>query len=681
MKKRKVTYKIIPIFLMAILSFMMISLPKGVFKAYAEENVDHYESMLSDDFDGDKVIVTLTSEYSDVNKSIDANDFQTNSKDIHIDRIEDLTYIKDPSKITDRENFRQIIAVYLENESKQDVLDVIEEYQKLDYVLAAEPSYNYETVSNSIPNDSFYSRQWGLDTTSSGIRARYAWDFSNGETSPRIKVGIFENNVQSNHPDLRIIPGNFTPADGTNADHGTHVAGIIGAISNNTIGIAGIAQVEIALLNRNDFVTSLMWAFNNDTRIVNASFAYVESLNPLVFSSANVAHENAIRTFSSNGGLLITSAGNQGDNTDQTPQFPAGYGDARNYPDINNVISVGAINQSVQRVSGTNYGENSVHIYAPGENIVSTFPTYNWSTVVEKYTQIAQGYASTSGTSMAAPHVTGVAALLLSIYPDLTPAQLKNAILNSAEDITISVPTTDGTTTQAVKKLNAFNAVKHVLKNYSSSMTLKYNTSTANKAIDSTSSYYLEKNAMFKLQVQNAYEYDFTISSSNAITVVLYDENFSELSISKTTSSNGCRITFDKELSVGTYYLKSSYTNPTVSGTVTASIVGEAHSHKYTLRYLAWNTTQHKSFCACGEYKLQAHVARADNLKKCMLCNGTISGGIGSLGINSAGVQLITANGSYILPNGVIVLVEEDIQAYFAETLVFYKKGESVIVA
>ena len=663
---------------------MTISLPKGIFKAYAEDNLEYYQPTLSDNFDGDKVIVTLTSEYSDINKSIDVNDFQTNSKDINIARIEDITYINDPSKIIDRENFQQIIAVYLENESKQDVLDVIEEYQKLDYVLAAEPSYNYETVSNSVPNDPLYYQQWGLQETSSGIRVSDAWDFSNGETSPRIKVGMFENNVQSDHPDLRIIPGNFTPADGASADHGTHVAGIIGAISNN-IGIAGIAQVEIALLDMSDFAGSLIWAFNNNIRIVNASFGYVTSSDPVVPAPANVAHESAIRTFSTNGGLVITAAGNEGSgiygNSDNTPFFPSGYGDARKYPDINNVISVGAINENTQRYINSNYGENSVHIYAPGENIISTFPTDHWSIEGEDPPSPWEGYTWGSGTSMAAPHVTGVAALLFSIYPDLTPAQLKNAILNSAEDITISVPTDDGTTTQTVKKLNAFNAVKHVLKNYSSSMTLKYNTSTANKAIDSTSSYYLEKNAIFKLQVQKAYEYDFTISSSNAITVVLYDENFSEISISKVSTKRGCQIDFSKELSLGIYYLGVNYISSTFSGTVTASIVGEAHTHVYTARYLSWNTTQHKSFCGCGEYKLQAHVARTDNLTKCILCNGTISSGIGSLGINSVGVQFITDNGSYILPNGVIVLVEEDIQAYFAGILTFYKKGESVIAA
>lgn len=675
MNKTSIIQKMMIVVIVLAITFMMLSFPQDIFKTYAEEKHEYYQPTLLDDFDGDKVIVTLTSEYSDVNKNIDVNDFQTNSKSINISKIEDLTYINDPSKIIDRENFQQIIAVYLKNESKQDVLDVIKEYQKLDYVLAAEPSYNYETVSNSIPNDTLYAQQWGLNTTG-GISVGAAWQFSNGETSPRIKVGIFEHNVQSDHPDLRIIPGNFTPANGTNANHGTHVAGIIGAISNNSIGIAGIAQVEMALLDRDDFVGSLTWAFNNGIQIVNASFYYTVDGMP---APAVVADENAIRMFSNNGGLLIAGAGNEGDDTDETPRFPAGYGDKSQYPDIKNVISVGAINNDEQRWESSNFGENSVHIYAPGENIVSTFPTYNWSTRVEGYTQIAQGYASTSGTSMAAPHVTGVAALLLSICPDLTPAQLRYAILNSAEDISISIPTSIDL--QIVKKLNAYNAVKYVLQNYGTSMILEYNTSTASREINASSSYYLEKNARFKLQVQKAYEYDFLVSSTNAINVVLYDENLNELSISTTSSLNGCKITFSKELSIGIYYLEVKYLNSAAIGTVSVTAEGEAHTHIYTHRYLMWTSTQHKSFCACREYKLQAHVIRADNLTKCILCNGIIRGGISPLGTHSIEVQFITANGSYILPNGVIVLVEEDIQAYFAGTLVFYQKDESVIVA
>ena len=334
--------------------------------------------------------------------------------------------------------------------------------KNLNFVEAAEPSYYYDVINDSTPDDNFFYDQWGLNG-SYGIDADLAWNFTNGYLNPTIKIGIFERNIQFDHPDLRVGQGNFTPSSTDSADHGTHVAGIIGAVCNNTIGISGVAQVEIVLLDNsyNNFSSSLTWAFNNGIRLVNASFRYVDDTGSP--APANISHATAIKNFSNNGGILVTSAGNAGVDTDVTPQFPACYGDARLYPDINNVLSVGALNSDGSRRPTSNYGTNSVHIYAPGGEILSTFPESNWGTNVDGYTQVSRGYAITSGTSMAAPHVTGVLALLLSIDQNLTVSDLRNIILNSAETRNISLPSG---TTQSVKKLNAFNAVKYVLDNY-----------------------------------------------------------------------------------------------------------------------------------------------------------------------------------------------------------------------
>lgn len=475
MKKSKIIVLILLVLFCTCYNFISVD-------ANGKENDDFesYTPTINDDFDDDIVIITLTSEYSDVNKPIVIEDFLINNilyiedltdeeiqfhlanNDIIIENIEDITYINKPDRIVNRDDFCQIISIDLLNENKEVVLIAINELKNLNFVEAAEPSYYYDVINDSTPDDNFFYDQWGLNG-SYGIDADLAWNFTNGYLNPTIKIGIFERNIQFDHPDLRVGQGNFTPSSTDSADHGTHVAGIIGAVCNNTIGISGVAQVEIVLLDNsyNNFSSSLTWAFNNGIRLVNASFRYVDDTGSP--APANISHATAIKNFSNNGGILVTSAGNAGVDTDVTPQFPACYGDARLYPDINNVLSVGALNSDGSRRPTSNYGTNSVHIYAPGGEILSTFPESNWGTNVDGYTQVSRGYAITSGTSMAAPHVTGVLALLLSIDQNLTVSDLRNIILNSAETRNISLPSG---TTQSVKKLNAFNAVKYVLDNY-----------------------------------------------------------------------------------------------------------------------------------------------------------------------------------------------------------------------
>ncbi|MDE6029187.1 MAG: S8 family serine peptidase [Clostridiales bacterium] len=479
-KKNRIYFALIVVlFIMTSFTLFFIISPKAT-TAYADTNVDiiNYERYLptsKDDFEDNKIIVTLKRNYSKVNQVIDKqmfstkhirsssnsyidsqNDFTISSNDIIIKTIEDLTYFTNPSILSNNVGFNQILSIELQEHNKQNVLDAISELEELDCVLAAEPSYNYIAVDDGIPNDTFFSEQWALNNENESSIQPY-WNIT--QNNPTIKIGIFEHSVQSNHPDLHVVPGNFIPSnEGARAYHGTHVAGIIGAITNNNLGIAGIAPVKIALLNSNTFVDSLTWAIENDIKIINASFGFIKPGTINTPAKPVVADANALRMFGENGGLFIASAGNSNSNTDSTPHYPSGYSDKRIFPDINNVISVGAIDKYGNKASFSCYGQNSVQIYAPGVDILSTYPTSLCETGNcrrnDSSVHFSNGYHYMSGTSMAAPQVTGVAALLLSNSPNLSTQQIKEFILDSATEINI----TTQLGSQVVKKLNANNA-------------------------------------------------------------------------------------------------------------------------------------------------------------------------------------------------------------------------------
>lgn len=468
------------VFFAAVFSLTLIHTNREVI--YAEDDVDkiyfeRHVPTVDDDFVDNEIIVTLRRKYSKINGKIDPYIFSTdnikiasncertfaNSDEIVIESINDLTSMSNASKIDKDIGFNQILSIMLAEHNKQKVIEAINAFEKLDFVLAAEPNYNYGTVDDwDVPNDPHFSYQWGL-SNATGANIENAWANIEENSGTRIKVGIFENSVQSNHPDLNVIPGYFTPSnEGDLAKHGTHVAGIIGAITNNGEGVSGIAQVDIALLQRTSFVESLSWAIDNGIKIVNASFYFTNAETGLP-AEPNVAHANAIRMFGENGGLLIASAGNSSANTDNNPQYPVGYGDKRKYPDINNVISVGSLTSGGGRASTSCYGENSVHIYAPGENILSTYPTSVCNNGQCGSDHFSTGYHYMSGTSMSAPHVTGVAALLLSQCSELNGSALKNFILANSDYITIM--TSQGE--QVVRKLNAYKAIMSLNENAS----------------------------------------------------------------------------------------------------------------------------------------------------------------------------------------------------------------------
>lgn len=346
--------------------------------------------------------------------------------------------------------------------------EVIEQLEKRTDVVSVQPNYQYTVMDAEVPNDSNFSKQWALKndgiksfSTDDGdplqsaegvdIDAIEAWDAYSSKDE--VVVAVIDTGIDYKHEDLKKamwknpgeIPNNGKDDDGNgyvddvygwdfyngdktvcaysskgkakasdNDNHGTHCAGIIAATANNKVGIAGVASnvnVKImaikALGGANGQTTtatlikSIKYAMAMKADIINASWG------GWVSKSEDAALKKIIRR---SGILFVAAAGNSGKNTEDTLCYPACYS-----KELSNVISVGAINCDGTLSSFSNYGQG-VDILAPGAQIYSTkVGTYGYS----------------SGTSMAAPMVAGVAAMLYAGKKHTYPKTVKNTILST----------------------------------------------------------------------------------------------------------------------------------------------------------------------------------------------------------------------------------------------------------
>ncbi len=380
-------------------------------------------------------------------------------------------------------SYNKVLCVELNNGGIVNLNNAIKEIKKMDGVMYAGPDYKCQktSISEPITNDTFVDHQWAI----SNIQLPQAWEINKNASD--IIVAILDTGIDTTHPDLqgKVLTSycrDFTKdrdniaendadvsASLPNDDdgHGTMVAGIIAANSNNDSGISGVCgDIKIVSLKitRNgegylsDTLQAIAYAQSIGADIINYSNSFAIG-SGIGFNNSNIYYEDysdsdaifssAISSFP---GLFVCTAGNNDEYLDTTTDSikPAQF-------TLDNMITVVASKSNDLIWDISNYGRLTTDIYAPGESIIGCFPRsmcldQTCSTTGTEH--IYEGYHKGSGTSFAAPYVTGVAALLLSLSPDMSTAKLKSIILNNV-DLNNTYECTSGGKLNAYKALNA----------------------------------------------------------------------------------------------------------------------------------------------------------------------------------------------------------------------------------
>jgi len=323
----------------------------------------------------------------------------------------------------------------------------------------AEP--NYVLATAALPDDPLYNRLWGLSNTGQLVNGwpgtpdadadvDEAWSVTTGD--PGVVVAVIDTGVDQSHPDLAantwLNPGencagcrtdhvdndgngyvddwrgwDFSNGDNNPADdqgHGTHVAGTIGAVGNNGAGIVGVnwtvRLMGLKFLGSDgsgttaDAVAAILYAAANGADVLNNSWAGGDFSQSLL---------EAIEFADGRDALFVAAAGNDGMDNDALPTYPAAY-------DVPNVLAVAASDNGDRHAFFSNYGKRSVDVSAPGIDILSTWP--------------GGSYQYASGTSMAAPHAAGIAALVEAAQPAASDVGVKTLLLRTADPVAALAP-------------------------------------------------------------------------------------------------------------------------------------------------------------------------------------------------------------------------------------------------
>ena len=297
------------------------------------------------------------------------------------------------------------------------------------------------------------------------VQAPEAWAIQRG--SKDIVVAVIDTGIDYNHPDLAfnvwrnpaaknfartgidpngdeitgdVVGWDFTHNDNLPFDdhmHGTHCAGTVGAVGNDGVGISGVAQrvsiMGVKFLTKEgsgttlDAIKSIDYAVSRGARILSNSWGGKGD------DGNNQALEDSIKRAEAKGVLFVAAAGNDSTNNDRDPAFPASFR-------VANMLSVAATNEADSMASFSNYGKETVHVGAPGAGIYSTTPN--------------NGYNKLSGTSMAAPHVSGAAALVWAQFPTATYTEIKRRLMEHGD----AIPALTDKTVSG-KRINVFKAI------------------------------------------------------------------------------------------------------------------------------------------------------------------------------------------------------------------------------
>jgi subtilisin family serine protease len=290
------------------------------------------------------------------------------------------------------------------------------------YVHVSDEGCNGESFDH-VPNDTHYSNQWGPAC----IDAERAWNYEKGNSS--IVLSIIDTGVDLSHADLKanidtsIDRNVINNTDNGNDDmgHGTHCAGIAAAVIDNNLGVAGLAQVTIMAVKAlnwlgagttSDLVEAIYYSVDTGADVVSMSWGSGSAIKSL---------EDACAYGYNNGVVMVAASGNNGN---QGKMYPAAY---------NTVISVGALAENcTSRAFFSNYGE-TLELMAPGAHVYSTMPDH--TTFWNMFGIFKKNYDYLDGTSMACPHVAGVASAFLSNKPETSNRQLRKYLQRTADDL------------------------------------------------------------------------------------------------------------------------------------------------------------------------------------------------------------------------------------------------------
>jgi len=542
-------------------------------------------------------------------------------------------------EFTDAQNIRLFIK---ELEMLEDV-----EYAEMVPYCTRKVTYNDPYYTSSTLYGIQYNFKWHLEM----INAPQAWGIQQG--SANIKVAIVDNAVWGNHPDLQIASSNQCSfANGTESvgnsappssvsqstecsqadlytndncpaydwSHGTHCAGLVGAINNNGVGISsiggGVTLMGVRAANNNDemyyCMNGVRWAVQQGAKVVSMSYGSTQQ---------STSERTAFQTFYNNGVILVAAAGNEGD-SDNSINYPGGY---------STVISVASVNNDGKLSSFSQHDTGRADVAAPGgyvmyqgdeymPNILST--TYCKSQMLRLFgLSLVNGeyYDGMQGTSMATPITAGLCGLLASAYPNITPAQAKQCLISTGTALASGSNTIDNNV-----YINAYAAVQ-CAQSYAGSNTLSVSPASLNYAVaggsqtvtvTSNTSWTATSSASWLTISPASGSNNGTITAVAAentatsqrtatITVSGTDAPTQTISVTQAGTSSGGTFTYDFEACTAwTVDQFSPCTTYDGDGSATYTIQGSTFENQgYTGAYIAFENGIASSFAAHGGTK------------------------------------------------------------------------------